>query len=224
MDVLYDQISFLPETMQPTIAALLIIIIGYFLSKILAAIVSSIFPARSASKEIETEGNLPLRTRVVMACFWVSWLIFIVIGLNQHPSTDVSLPRPPSSREEWTHLLLVIFYAYVLLLCEKYVAKIYKAFVKFCRSIPLPRDNPVFRYIVRNSWLPLLIFGGISLASPGTLRYKIALTVIILIVGSILGNVVKEAIWSMFQNKFLSKLSYYFIFTHVLVAVIGIWA
>ena len=223
MDVFYDHLGFLPETMQPTIAALLIIIVGYFLSKIFAAIVSSIIPPNPDSTEIVIEEILPIRTRVIRACFWVCWLIFIVIGLNQLPSISISLPQNPPSPETWMNILLMAFYAYVLLLSEKYIAKLYKAFARFGRSIPLPRDNPVFRYIIRNSWLPILIIVGIALAIPETLGHKVAITVIVLFAGWLLGNVTKQAIESTFQNKFLTKFSFYFIIVHVLFAVIGIW-
>jgi len=223
MDALYDQLGFLPETMQASIVALLIIIIGYFLSKILAAIVSSIIPAKPTFNEKIAEDNLPLRTRVVRACFWVSWLIFIVIGLNELPSIDVSLPQPPSSPEEWTHLVLVIFYAYLLLLSEKYFAQIYKAFAEFCSSIPLPRDNPVFRYIIRNSWLPILIIFVVGLASPGTLSHKVTITMVIVLGGWLLGNAIKQAIQSIFQNKFLAKFSFYLIIVNALLSAINNW-
>jgi len=222
-NALYEYISFLPETIQPTIASLLIMVVGYFFSKIFAAIVSNLIPATHASNEIKEEDSLPLRTRIIRVCFWVSWLIFIIIGLNQHPSFSIGIPQAPSSLEAWTSLALVIFYSFVLLLSEKYIYQTFEVLKNLYRSLPLPRDNAVFRYLIRNSWLPIVILGGISLVSPETIGYKITLTVITLLIGSVLGKVVQEAIRYTFQNKFIAKLSFYFMFTHFLMAVFNVW-
>ena len=223
MDALYEYISFLPEATQPIIAALIIIIVGYFLSKIFAAIVSNIIPAAPASNEINEEETLPLRTRIIRICFWVSWLIFIIIGLNQHPSYSIAIPQAPSSLKEWISLFELAFYAFVLLLTEKYILLLFEALKKAYRSLPLPRDNAVFRYLIRNSWLPIVIVGGITLGSPETIGYKITLTVIILLIGSIIGKVVQEAVRNIFQNEFIAKLIYYMIFILFLISVFDMW-
>ena len=69
---LYEAIDFLPMMMQPPIVALIVILVGYFLSKVFAAIVHAAIPKNTTEEESDI---LPLDARVTRTCFWGSWLM-----------------------------------------------------------------------------------------------------------------------------------------------------
>jgi len=79
--------NFLPEGMQwlvgPLIAAI-VIIAGYFISKIAAAVVSGAINRTGIGKKAKTTGG-NIGKSLSKAVFWVLWLIFILMGLSQFP-------------------------------------------------------------------------------------------------------------------------------------------
>jgi len=85
--------SFLPEGMQwlvgPLIAAI-VIIAGYFISKIAAAVVSGAINRTGIGKKAKTTGG-NIGKSLSKAVFWVLWLIFILMGLSQFPMVSDSL-------------------------------------------------------------------------------------------------------------------------------------
>jgi hypothetical protein len=219
--------------MQSTIAALVIIVVGYFLSKILAAIVSSIVPAKQATKGIGAEETLPLNTRMARACFWISWLILIVIALNEVSPIPAQIRASlrngdTPSLEGFMQLSLMALFAYVILLSEKYIARLFKAFTDFYRSIPLSRENPAVQFIIRFSWLPILIICGVALASPETLGYRVTVTILTLLFGWLFTTVLRQALSSLFnpirlQHGLVAKFFSYFVFVHFIVAAVNLW-
>ena len=76
--------------MQPPIVALIVILVGYFLSKIFAAIVHAVIPTNTTVEESEF---LALDARVTRTCFWGSWLICILIGFNQLPLLSSAMSK-----------------------------------------------------------------------------------------------------------------------------------
>lgn len=79
--------NFLPEGMQwlvgPLIAAI-VIIAGYFISKIAAAVVSGAINRTGIGRKAKTTGG-NIGKSLSKAVFWVLWLIFILMGLSQFP-------------------------------------------------------------------------------------------------------------------------------------------
>jgi len=163
----------------------------------------------------------------------MSWLIFVVIALNEVSPIPAQIlasfqdgpPRP----ERIMQLLLMALCAYVLLLSEKHLAQFYKTVIDIYRSIPLPRDNFIYRFIIRFSWVPILMIGGIALALPNTLGYKATVTLLVLLFGWLCSTVLRQAISSILnfsksQNKVAVKFFSYFVFVHFIVAALKIWA
>jgi len=77
----------LPESLQflasPIVAAL-IIILGWFISKIAAGIVSGAINRTGLGKNAKVTGG-NIGKSLSKAVFWVLWLIFIIMGLSQFP-------------------------------------------------------------------------------------------------------------------------------------------
>ena len=79
--------NFLPEGMQWLVGpliALIVIVLGYFISKIAAAIVSGGINRTGIGRKAKTTGG-NIGKSLSKAVFWVLWLIFILMGLSQFP-------------------------------------------------------------------------------------------------------------------------------------------
>ncbi|MEP1230327.1 MAG: mechanosensitive ion channel [Litorimonas sp.] len=83
----------LPESLQflagPIVAAI-IILVGYFISKIAAALVSGAINRTGLGKRAQTTGG-NIGKSLSKAVGWVVWLIFILMGLAQFPAVSKSL-------------------------------------------------------------------------------------------------------------------------------------
>ena len=78
---------FLPEGMQWLVGpliALAVVIIGYFISKIAAAVVAGGINRTGIGKKAQTTGG-NIGKSLSKAVFWVLWLVFILMGLSQFP-------------------------------------------------------------------------------------------------------------------------------------------
>ncbi|WP_026941723.1 hypothetical protein [Hellea balneolensis] len=227
MDALYDFLSYLPETVQPYVATLLIIIIGYFISKIFMAIVVSMVPIRTNSEETTLEGLIPIRTHLGRICFWVSWLFFIIIGTNQVHSIFSEVLQSSFNPRELMRSLPQVIGACLLLMSEKHIAELFKTLKRFCSSVPVPKNNPVFRFIIHYSWIPILLICVAALNSPKTVGYKAVISLLVLCFGWLFSNVLKQAILSTLnllglENEMVAKFVSYFVFIHFLIAAINI--
>jgi len=90
MDQLSQHLSFLPAWAIGPVIALLTIVIGYFISKIAAAVVSGGINRTGIGKKAKTTGG-NIGKSLSKAVFWVLWLIFILMGLSQFPMMNDSL-------------------------------------------------------------------------------------------------------------------------------------
>ena len=84
MDQLSQHLGFLPEWAVGPIIAFLTIVIGYFISKGAAMIVSGAINRTGIGKQAKTTGG-NIGKSLSKAVFWVVWLIFILMGLSQFP-------------------------------------------------------------------------------------------------------------------------------------------
>ena len=85
--------NLLPEGMQwlvGPIIALIVIIVGYFISKIAASVVSGAINRTGIGKKAKTTGG-NIGKSLSKAVFWVLWLVFILLGLGQFPMISESL-------------------------------------------------------------------------------------------------------------------------------------
>jgi len=84
MDQISQHLSFLPTWAVGPVIALLTIVIGYFISKIAAAIVAGGINRTGLGRKAKTTGG-NIGKSLSKAVFWVLWLIFILMGLSQFP-------------------------------------------------------------------------------------------------------------------------------------------
>ena len=79
--------SFLPGQLgflAGPLIALIVIVIGYFISKIIAGIVAGAINRTGLGKKAKTTGG-NIGKSLSKAVFWVLWLVFILLGLGQFP-------------------------------------------------------------------------------------------------------------------------------------------
>ncbi len=84
MEQLAQHLNFLPAVAVGPVVALVVIIAGYFISKIAAAIVSGAINRTGIGRKAKTTGG-NIGKSLSKAVFWVLWLIFILMGLSQFP-------------------------------------------------------------------------------------------------------------------------------------------
>lgn len=84
MDQLSSHLSFLPEAAVGPVVAILTIIIGFFVAKIAAAVVSGAINRTGIGRKAQTTGG-NIGKSLSKAVFWVLWLVFILMGLSQFP-------------------------------------------------------------------------------------------------------------------------------------------
>lgn len=85
--------KFLPESLHFLIGpaiALIVIIVGYIISKILAGVVAKIINRTGLGRKAQTTGG-NIGKSISKAVFWVVWLIFILMGLSQFPLVSEAL-------------------------------------------------------------------------------------------------------------------------------------
>jgi len=90
MDQISQHLGFLPAWAVGPIIALVTIVIGYFISKIAAAIVAGGINRTGIGKKAKTTGG-DIGKSLSKAVFWVLWLVFILLGLGQFPMVSESL-------------------------------------------------------------------------------------------------------------------------------------
>jgi len=164
MEWIYDNLSFLPEVIQSHIVGMLIIIIGYTLSKVLAAIVMAMLPKERSSQETDAL-SLSWQRRIVRACFWLSWLVFILIALKQIHADKFYFSY---DNFDLYQLSLMSLFACILIFTEDIFSKFAKTIIGFFQSIPLPKSNPFYRFLRRYIWIPIFFSERLKLASHKT--------------------------------------------------------
>jgi hypothetical protein len=90
MDQLSQHLGFLPAWAVGPVIAAITIIVGYFISKILAAIVAGGINRTGIGQKAKVSGG-NIGKALSKAVFWVLWLIFILLGLSQFPMISQEL-------------------------------------------------------------------------------------------------------------------------------------
>ncbi|MEP3889670.1 MAG: mechanosensitive ion channel [Hellea sp.] len=90
MDQISQHLSFLPAWAVGPVIALVTIVVGYFISKIAAAVVAGGINRTGLGKKAKTTGG-NIGKSLAKAVFWVLWLVFILMGLGQFPMVAESL-------------------------------------------------------------------------------------------------------------------------------------
>ena len=81
MEKVEDMMGFLPEWMVDPVIAIATIVIGYFISKIAAAIVAGGINRTGLGRKAQTTGG-NIGKSLSKAVFWVLWLVFILMALS----------------------------------------------------------------------------------------------------------------------------------------------
>jgi len=230
MDFFYEYLNSFPEFMQRYIAALLIIIIGYFLSKIFSALAGSITSKLTSSPYNPQTDVRPLYLHIGKITFWSSWLIFIWMAALEFPELEVPQISPSSWKFGYSNdFLVMLVAAFILLLSESNISRLYESFKTSLSSIPFSKDSFIFRSITRYIWLPIIAFCIFALALPDTtLSNKAVMTLLVLVIGWLMSNVVKQTIISLIEpfgakSESWPKFFSYFIFVHFFIAAISLW-
>ena len=90
MDQLSSHLSFLPAWAVGPVVALITIIIGFFIAKIAAAVVSAAINRTGIGRKAQSTGG-NIGKSLSKAVFWVLWLVFILMGLSQFPMLSEQL-------------------------------------------------------------------------------------------------------------------------------------
>ncbi|MEP3891279.1 MAG: hypothetical protein ABJN69_12540 [Hellea sp.] len=229
MGFLYDAFDYLPEFAQRPVIALLCIIVGYFLSKIFAALLSGILPTKEGlDTAIKQENFLSLRRRMVRSCFWVSWLGFIILGFNQLPLLSSAIKLWLIEPQNFTIQFLILLGGGLLLAMDETIQSLHSALSRFFRYKPRPKLNKVFQFILRIFWIPLALLGGWALNDPQATGIKIIATLLVLLLGYLLGNVIKTTAASLMGLKTVAshlvpKFLFYCVGVTFFMTAIGIW-
>ena len=213
--------------MQRPVAALLIVIIGYFLSKIFAALINHLIPAKLYPRKRAGESVVPLRLSVAKFCFWLAWFIFIVIALIQvHPSL-FTLSNLSNNSVDYFQLFATVLCACILILFEKHILHFIEILGSLIKVSFLSKNAFVIKAI-RFIWIPILVVFIFTWALPETIYNKIAMTLFILFAGWLSSNILKQIIMSFaevfgFRDQFWSKYFRYLFFAHFIIAAINVW-
>lgn len=84
MDQLSQHLAFLPSWAVGPVVAFVIVVVGYFISKIAGMLVAGAINRTPIGKRAKTTGG-NIGKSLSKAVFWVLWLIFILMGLSQFP-------------------------------------------------------------------------------------------------------------------------------------------
>lgn len=115
-----------------------------------------------------------------------------------------------------------------MLAMDKNLARLIKVIWGFFSSkIPL-EINGVFRFMLRIVWIPFVVIGGWALNDPQSIGLKVVATVMVLVLGYIVGKVVKVTTTSLIgiempTNHPVPKFVFYCVCTTFLIAAIDIW-
>lgn len=226
MGYLYDLLSFLPEVIRPLTIALLAIISGYFLSKVLASLVLNIFLKEDDS---EDSSNSPIRLKLGRITFWVPWLVFIVIGLNQLPLLSLALRKLFLTLANLPMLFLLCIGAILITISEKWWTNFSeKVQASLEPLLQVKTIEVIYKIILRLSLLILAVIASFALDSPKSFGLKVVASFLVLIFGFFLSRVVKSVAASLIGvfdigSEVLNKIISYVVFMAFIVTAIELW-
>lgn len=226
MEYLYNLLGFLPENIQPPTIALIIIIVGYLISKILAGVIFTFISEEATAQATEA---LSLRVRLGRTCFWVSWLACILIGLNQLPLLSSALSKLLVNSNGFPMLIAIGTGAILLIISERWFLSLYQKVRNFLQPFPRIKINSNLQsLIIQLSWVFLAVICGFALDAPQTFGLKLIATILILLAGFFLSHVVKTAVSSLIGiddhgSVTLPKTLSYIVLTAFVITSIEVW-
>ena len=212
MSFLYEQINFLPEAVQPPIVMFLLIIVGYFISKIGAALIAKV-----------------MSKGVTKASFWVLWLGFILLGYAQIPILNSALRKWTLAPANITSQIIIIILAVLLFTQESFIDKIRDAVAHaYKRKSPIKIPESFQRVLIRIGPVFLMLLIGLAFSDLKSTELKILATIFVVLFGLCLARVAQTALVSILDlrktsERTLPKAFYYIILASFLVTLPEIW-
>jgi len=219
---LYEHFGFLPDWAIPSVVALVTIIIGYFFSKILAAIFARLFSIVDKSDE-----RLLIK-KVAKLIFWASWAWFIGLGLSQFPLVVSAISKWTSGISDISSIVIILTLSIALFLSEDVLVRIGSKIKAIWIKIPFPKLDGFFLNCLIILGIAIFVGGGsMAVSNPR----NISATMFVVSLGVLLSRVIKEVVSSSLDivgvdTVILSKpsqFSMYFVLSTFLLTAFEIW-
>ena len=190
MDRLNKYLQGYPEFLQAPIYAIAIVIIGYFVAKIIALVLASIMGVLALNDD-ETPTRGMYFTRLL---FWSIWLGFCVMGLVKFPVIKEVFYNFYPQEGHFVNYFAVLLGAGIL---SPLSAPLSKAI--FSKLKPIADSFALNNALVRKAlgwalFLGTLLAAGISLDAPDSIQEKVIASFLLLGIGGIMGLFVKEVV------------------------------
>lgn len=218
MQLLYDYLDFLPEWATPPVTALVVIIIGYFFSKIFAAIITSVFQTQD---EGLAEGERGFGLKLARFIFWASWSFFIGIGISQFPIARTAIAKWHLSSSNLNSIIGIIPLTLILVLSEKILLQLGLKIKTIWKKIPFQKPLII---------TCILLFAVMASSAVSNPQYLSA-TIFLLSIGLMWSRTIREFISSGLDifgadkttQKGISQFSMYFVISTFLLTAFEIW-
>lgn len=202
----------LPATAQPYILAILIILIGYLFSKIMAASVDS--GLQAITKKTPERFVEHFLSRIPKSLFWITWSIFFVLGLLQLPAyANFLASLKPVTAMDFIDPAIAGYVLLILILT--YTEARFKPLFKPLQDRFQNTRLDLFHYVF---WTIM----AIAVLAPPSIFQTVAAAIVAFVLGFILARVLKEAVLATFQNRRLAKLIFYAALVPVLIVTASI--
>ena len=218
MKSIHDIVVLLPDFIQQPVLALNLILIGYFVAKIIAGLLWRLIPSktRPMSEEYNKE---PLNKRISKFCFWLIWTPCCFLGVMKLlPELNPINWTQLNSTEDWKTILLLSSLALVLLLSEPFWEQNLHRFKNLIEATP--------RYF---TLIPIAAILIVPFIFPETnFLSKLCRSIVILTLGIGLSKLAKEVVSSGLdvidiQSDHLSKFVFCFFMSMFLLVATSIW-
>lgn len=218
MKSLYEQLDYLPEWAIPPVVAMLCIIIGYFLAKVLAGVVLSLFPN---NRDTSDQKIKPMAKIIAKFIFWITWLFFIILGLSQFPLISVQFSEWNFSKPNIQSLSIISGLTMLGVLCHSQLIDLTSSLKIKLGVIPKPL---IIGFVI-------IFFASFFFIQDGNLLPRMSVSIFIINIAFLLGKVIQQAVVSSFEvlgvnemllNK-ISLITMYFVLSTFLLPVFRIW-
>jgi hypothetical protein len=223
MEFIYSLVDFIPHSIRGSVVCLLLIIGGYFLSKIAALLVISLF---RALKLVPKSNELLIDNNISRFVFWVCWFGFVILAYSQLPLIASTMPKWPFSLNA---LVLIFMAALVLLVCENWMRQ---AWALVADSLNLPKPHGLFKFAER----ALLYFGCLIFILVGSLTseqisstgVRVFVTAFVVGLGFLFANIVKSTVVGVFNQSpdsepILARFAFHITIAVFLMAASSLW-
>ena len=218
MKSLYEQLDYLPEWAIPPVVAMLCIIIGYFLAKVLAGVVVSLFPNNRDTNDQKIKPRAKINAKFI---FWITWLFFIILGLSQFPLISVQFSEWNFSKSNIESLSIISGLTMLGVLCHSQLIDLISSLKIKLGVIPKPL---IIGFVI-------IFFASFFFIQDGNLLPRMSVSIFIINIAFLLGKVIQQAVVSSFEvlgvdemllNK-TSLITMYFVLSTFLLPVFRMW-